>query len=340
MTRNENAKRTGTVFSAAIMMALCAGLLLLAGCKDLFHPEGSDDDYYLSPPSSVGAVANSSNGITVSWISVSGATSYRLYRSTSSSGTYSYLTSTSSTSYTDTGLPTNATYYYKVSAYNSSYGETSMSSVYGYATTSASSLSPPSSVSAVANSSSRITVSWSSVSGATSYYLYRSTSYSGTYSYLTSTSSTSYTDTGLPANATYYYKVSAYNSSYGETSMSNYGYATTSASYTDINDEIWHTYTLSAGTSHYYRIYVPAGSTCNIVWEDYDCNSSLADIRVSASWQSGGEEIFSATDGYVTESDSWRIRSFYASSSGYVILKVEGYSSTSSGSYGIGYYYD
>jgi hypothetical protein len=50
---------------------------------------------------------------------VSGATGYRVYRADSSYGYYSELASTSDTSYTDAGLSSNTSYYYKVSAYNS-----------------------------------------------------------------------------------------------------------------------------------------------------------------------------------------------------------------------------
>jgi uncharacterized protein YxeA len=290
-----------------------------------------------SAPSSVSATAASSGSITVSWGSVSGASGYYVYHSTSSGGTYSYVDSTSSTSYTDTGLSSNTTYYYKVSAYNY-YGEGSLSS-YASATTSGTTPSAPSSVSASAQSASSITVSWGSVSGASGYYVYRATSSGGTYSLVDSTSSTSYTDTGLSSDTIYYYKVSAYNGN-GEGSMSDsYGYAATSSSsssYTNINDNYWYTYYLLAGEYQYYRIYVTAGYAYVIVWEDFDIDSSLCDIKVSASWQSSGAEIFSATDG--TEGSTYFYKSFTASSSGYVILKVQGYSTTSSGTYHIAYY--
>jgi len=177
-------------------------------------------------PSGVTATVASSSSITVSWSSVTGASGYAVYRSTSASGTYSYVTSTSYTSYTDTYLSSGTTYYYKVSAYNSDYVESSQSS-YTYATTLTNVLNPPSSVTATAASSSSITVSWSSVTGATGYEVYRSTSASGTYSYVGyTTSSTSYTNTGLSSNTTYYYKVYAYNSNV-TSSLSSYAYATT-----------------------------------------------------------------------------------------------------------------
>jgi hypothetical protein len=76
--------------------------------------------------------------------------------------------------------------------------------------------SAPTGVSATAQSSSSIRVSWSaSSSGTPTYYnIYRSSTASGTYisrGYVSGTI-TSYTDTGLSGSTTYYYKVDAENS--------------------------------------------------------------------------------------------------------------------------------
>lgn len=81
----------------------------------------------------------------------------------------------------------------------------------------------PTGVKATAGSSS-ISVTWNSVSGATSYNIYRSTSANGSYLYQTSVYSTSYTDYNVNAGTTYYYKVSAENSA-GESSKSSYASA-------------------------------------------------------------------------------------------------------------------
>jgi hypothetical protein len=75
----------------------------------------------------------SSDSISISWGSVSGASGYRVYYATSSGGSYFYIDSTTATSYTHTSLGANITFYYRVSAYNS-YGESSQSS-YASATT-------------------------------------------------------------------------------------------------------------------------------------------------------------------------------------------------------------
>jgi fibronectin type 3 domain-containing protein len=119
------------------------------------------------------------------------------------------------------------TYYYQVSAYNA-VGE-GPRSIVASATTDSDAPTAPSGITASALSSSNISVSWDWVSGADGYTVYRSTSSSGTYSYVGGTYDTYYTDTyGLSPGTTYYYRVSAYNNSYGEGSQSSsYGAATT-----------------------------------------------------------------------------------------------------------------
>ncbi len=57
----------------------------------------------------------------------------------------------------------------------------------------------------------KIKVSWSKVTGANGYEIYRSTSKSGTYSLIGTSKSTSYTDKTAKVNQTYYYKVKAAN---------------------------------------------------------------------------------------------------------------------------------
>jgi len=69
-------------------------------------------------PTGLTATAVSSSQINLSWNPSSGATSYTVYRSTSSSGTYTSIGTTSSTSFSNTGLSASTTYFYKVDASN------------------------------------------------------------------------------------------------------------------------------------------------------------------------------------------------------------------------------
>ena len=62
----------------------------------------------------------------------------------------------------------------------------------------------------VKKSGSKRTLSWTKVAGAQKYIVYRSTSKNGTYTKLTTTTKTSYTDKKAKKGKKYFYKVAAY----------------------------------------------------------------------------------------------------------------------------------
>jgi len=85
----------------------------------------------------------------------------------------------------------------------------------------------PTGVIAAAKSSSSIIIRWDAISSATKYRVYQSTSEFGTFSRVgENISNISFESTGLSANTTYYYKVSAFNSA-GESVLSSTYSATT-----------------------------------------------------------------------------------------------------------------
>jgi len=159
-------------------------------------------------PTGVKAAAASSNSIIINWNSVSGAYGYRVYRSTSADGIFTEIAVFSSTyTHTDTGLDADTAYYYRVAAYNGS-GTGEQSSVVN-----ATPPGIPAGVSAEAESFTIITVSWSPVTTAEGYKIYRGTSANGAFTEVGTSAATSFTNTGLMPGTTYYYKVAAYNSS-------------------------------------------------------------------------------------------------------------------------------
>ncbi|ODA40592.1 fibronectin type III domain-containing protein [Desulfosporosinus sp. BG] len=167
----------------------------------------------LSAVNDLSASSDGSDEISLDWNSVNDATSYCIYRATSYSGTYTKIDTVTTTSYTDdTDLADDTTYYYKVQAVNST-GTSAYSSIVFATTDESDALSAPDDLTATVKSSSKISLEWDSVSNATSYYIYRSTSYSGTYSKIATTTTSSYTNTSLSADTKYYYKVKAVNSS-------------------------------------------------------------------------------------------------------------------------------
>lgn len=173
-----------------------------------------------STPTGLTASAGSSS-ISLSWNSVSGATSYKVYRATSASGNYTERDNVGNTSFTDYDVTKGTTYYYKVTALNSA-GESAKSSAVSakIASSGGSKPSTPADLKAQA-SGSCIALSWNGVSTASSYIVYRSTSASGTYSELTETTHTYTSDCNVSSGVTYYYKVASKNS-YGVSSMSSY----------------------------------------------------------------------------------------------------------------------
>ncbi len=183
-------------------------------------------------PTGVAATVQSSSSINISWNTVSGATNYNVYYAIGSSATKNLAGTVSTTSYTHTGLQASTSYYYYIKATNSK-GESDYS-FYTSATTSSGSNnggggtttkpSSPTNVSATNIGSAllpTIQISWSSVSNATSYKVYRSNSTSGSYFQIGSaTSSTSLGDYS-PLTGYNYYKVKAVNSA-GESDYSSY----------------------------------------------------------------------------------------------------------------------
>jgi fibronectin type 3 domain-containing protein len=182
-------------------------------------------------PTGVSA-SGGANQVTISWSAVSGATSYNLYRSTTSGVTTSTGTKIAgvTSSYVNTGLSAGATYYYVVTAINS-VGE-SLASTQASATTNA----PPPTVPAAptgvtaTGGANQVSVSWSAVSGATSYNLYWSKTSGVTTATGTKITAVSnpYVQTGLTAGTAYYYIVTALNVS-GESPTSAQATATTNA---------------------------------------------------------------------------------------------------------------
>ncbi|TDK65107.1 SpoIID/LytB domain-containing protein [Bacillus salipaludis] len=160
-------------------------------------------------PLSVKASSSSYSSIKTSWATVSGANGYEVYRSTSSTGTYSLVGITPSPSYTNGGLTTNKAYYYKIRAYRT-VGQTKVYSNFSSIVSTKPVPAAPLSVKANSSSYSSIKTNWAAVSGANGYEVYRSTSSTGTYSLVGTTSSTSFTNGGLTTNKAYYYKIRAY----------------------------------------------------------------------------------------------------------------------------------
>jgi fibronectin type 3 domain-containing protein len=192
------------------MVAVCLALLNGCGLPHIAHPAAP-------VPANLAATAGDSV-VTLTWTASSGATGYNVKRATTSGGPYTKLAAPTSPGYTDSSVTNGTTYYYVVSALNAA-GESANSAEVS-ATPKGPSAPPaaPTNLTATAGDS-LVSLTWTASSGATSYYVKRSTTSGGPYTQIAAPTSTSYTDASLTNGTTYYYVVAAINSA-GESANS------------------------------------------------------------------------------------------------------------------------
>lgn len=163
--------------------------------------------------------AKTYNSTYIKWNKVSGASGYRVYRSTSKNGKYTRLVTTTNLSYTDYGLKSGKTYYYKVRAYKWVNG----SKVFGpYSEVFA--LTPDLATPDVEiyQNGTSVRVKIDKNKQATGYVIYRATSENGKYTKLTTTKKLEYKDYDISYTNQYYYKVRAYKTVSGKKIYSDY----------------------------------------------------------------------------------------------------------------------
>ena len=181
------------------------------------------DVFELTPKLNATTIASynvkSYNSTYIKWNKVSGASAYRVYRATSPNGTFERLVTTTSLSYTDKGLDSGKTYYYRVRAYRWVGG----SKVFGQYSN-IFELKPEIGVPTIEakQSGTKVNVKISKIKDATGYEIYKSNSLNGKYTKIATTKSTSYKDYDIAYTQEYYYKVRAYNSVSGKKVYSEY----------------------------------------------------------------------------------------------------------------------
>jgi fibronectin type 3 domain-containing protein len=200
-----------------------------------------------SAPTGLTATASSSSAIGLSWTAVTPPanctiSSYTVYGSTTSGFTPSssnLIAGNAGTSYTNTGLAASTTYYYVVEAVDAE--GSSAASGQASAETKAASCSAvpsaPTGLTATASSSGAIGLSWAAVTPPSNCSISSYSVYGSTTSGFTPSSSnliasgvtgTTYSNTGLAASTTYYYKVEAVDAD-GSSAASTQASATTQA---------------------------------------------------------------------------------------------------------------
>lgn len=165
-------------------------------------------------PTGLSATALTSNQIKLSWNASTdnvGVVGYEVYRSTSSSGTYSLIGTVngSTTSFTNTGVTTNTSYYYKVRAKDAADNISAFSSV---ASTLTDTQKPtPPIIWAQATATNQVKLTWSGATdnkGVTSYEVYRAIG-SGGYTRVATDEGSPYYDNDVSSGYTYKYYLRA-----------------------------------------------------------------------------------------------------------------------------------
>ncbi|MDD6212425.1 MAG: fibronectin type III domain-containing protein [Clostridiales bacterium] len=162
---------------------------------------------YLSAPA-VSGLTNTASGVQIKWKAVTGAQKYRVFRKIGSQS-WEALEDTASTEFLDQKVQSGTTYRYTVRCisadgkiYTSSYDSKGKTICY---------LARPK-LTGITNTADGMKITWSKVSGAEGYYVYRKTE-NGKYTKIkkvTGAKTLSYTDTSAKNGTFYYYTVRAY----------------------------------------------------------------------------------------------------------------------------------
>jgi len=187
---------------------------------------GTGDTTPPTAPSALTVTATTSTSVALKWTASTdnvGVTGYDIYRGTTLAGT------SATTTFTDTGLTPSTQYSYTVKAHDAA-GNVSAASAAVTATTTAGSgdttpPSTPANVTASGVTSTSVSLSWSPSTdnvGVAGYRVYRGGTLAGT------TTTTSFTDTGLTPSTQYSYTVVAYDAAGNASSPSAAISATTS----------------------------------------------------------------------------------------------------------------
>jgi len=147
----------------------------------------------------------------LTWEAAPTAEGYKVYRSTSKTGTYEEVADVKELTYTETVPKLGKTYYYKVKPYKTINGKQQEGAFTAYDSVSFKAGKPV--ITVKKSSSTSATVSWEPVEYADGYRIYRATSKNGTYKSvktITDPEKLSWKNTKLTKGKTYYYKVKAF----------------------------------------------------------------------------------------------------------------------------------
>ena len=237
-----------------------------------------------SAPSGV-TVTDLCDQVALSWSTVSGVSGYNVYRASSCAGSFAKIGSTSNTTYTDSTAVAGSSYAYVIRAYSGDATCESTDSNCASATVTSTPSAPAAPT--VTDDCSGLVVSWSAVTGADSYNVYRRAGGCGHNSYsqvATGITGTSWTDTPMTTGTTYGYYIEAVNTCGTATNGTN---ACAEA-----------THSLTAPTVDV----TPDSTTSVCVGADiaYTCSVSGGSGSYSYQWTEDGSNISGATSSTFT----------------------------------------
>ena len=270
------------VFTTVLDNALVAGIEI----------SGSGGGTAPSPVTLSASAGNSQ--VTLTWTGGTGSPTptFNVLRG-GTSGSETTIATNVSSGYVNTGLTNGVQYFYKVQAVNS-VGTAISNEVSAVPT--AGTVSAPTNLTASSPSANHVNLTWTAVSGTTSYQVFRGTSAGGEGgTAIGGPSTNSYADSGLTDGSRYYYTVKAVNAS-GTSGASNEASAVSGAIVSGVDLIItsisWTPTTLSSGTHVVFSCVVknqgqtatPAGTTIGcqfavdgvtspITWSDTDTTS-------------------------------------------------------------------
>lgn len=155
--------------------------------------------------------SKSSTSIELGWKAQSGVTGYEIQRSTSNASgfaTVATITNASATSWTDTGLTSGSTFYYRIRSYTTKSGKTSYSN--WSAVVSGITMQQPVIAAVRSENNKKIKLTWNQTENAKNIEIYRSTEENGTYGLLATVNGINnytYNDSSVSEGKLYYYKI-------------------------------------------------------------------------------------------------------------------------------------
>lgn len=259
----------------------------------------------LSAPTAITASDGSYVGnIQVAWNGTSGASGYLVLRHTSNDSNGAVVVAaTSSNFYDDTAVGAGITYFYWVKATNAVAISVLSTSDSGYAAIMTVPAAPTGAIASDGTYSSKVEVTWSAVTNATSYQVWRhTTNDTNAASVLASgVTNAGYDDTSVTAGITSYYWLKAVNAA-GTSGFSSgdSGYAASAASTNTAVPPAAPTGVMASDGTYSYKVAVSWSMVTNAtgyqVWRNTDTNSAFAGL-VASNLTGGGYDDTSVTVG-------------------------------------------